>query len=242
MDFWASADHHFGHKGILKRGRPFATVEEMDEVMIDRHNARVGKRDHVIFAGDWCASNDEKYVKRLFNAMNGQKHLVPGNHHSKAVLELPWGTRYRDQITVKQSNPSRKFIITHFAAHSWDYMYSGSYLLFGHTHGKLQPRGRSMDIGVDSWGYAPVSPDEAIAAMKKYNPDFNTYIPEGDTIRRYRIHENDQHLILDDGLPAQDYLDENTRIEIEQDGRTLAQMRPQPDTNLFPEPSTPFNI
>jgi calcineurin-like phosphoesterase family protein len=233
--FWVAADHHFGHKGILRRGRPFASVEEMDEVMIGRHNARVGKHDHVIFAGDWCASDDEKYVKRLFGAMNGQKHLVPGNHFSKVVLGLPWSTPCRDQINVKQKAPSRKFVITHFAAHSWDHMYGGSYLLFGHTHGKLKPRGRSMDIGVDSWGYAPVSPDEAILAMKTYNEDFNTYIPEGDTIRRFKIHPDDQHLIVEDGLEGRNFFEQNVRQEIEQGGKALAQMYPQPDNNLFPD-------
>jgi calcineurin-like phosphoesterase family protein len=212
MDFLVSADHHFGHKGILRRGRPFQTVEEMDEAMIDRHNARAGRTDHVFFCGDFSGSTDEKYLRKIFGALKGQKHLVLGNHDTRQVLSLP---------------------IEHFASHSWDQMYNGSYLLYGHTHGKLGGRGRSIDVGVDSWGYQPIAPDEAISAMKKYNADFCEYVPEQERIQRFHIHENDRQLIIDDGLDGRNYLEKNLRLEQQYEGRTLAQMRPQTDTNLF---------
>lgn len=255
-DFLVSADHHFGHKGILKRGRPFQTVEEMDEALIERHNKRTGKRDHVFFVGDFSGSNDEKYLRKIFHALNGQKHLIPGNHDSKQVMQLPWATPVRHQVTLasdaEESNypweqpfkdrrvvkqPGRKFVLQHFAATSWDHMYNGSYLLFGHTHGKLVAHGRSIDVGVDSWGYEPITPDMAIMAMKKYNADFNTYIPEQDMIQRYAIHEDDQHLIVEDGLDGRDFLRENLRLEEELGGKTVAQMRPQKELDLFDQPT-----
>jgi hypothetical protein len=96
-----------------------------------------------------------------------------------------------------------------------------------------------MDIGVDSWGYEPVTPDEAIQAMKKYNRDFNTYIPEMDKIQRFRIHNDDQHLILDDGLDGRDYFEENCRLEAELEGKALAQTRPQPELDLFENTVSP---
>lgn len=251
-DFLVTADQHFGHQGILKRGRPFQTVEDMDDAMIERHNKRVGKKDHVFFVGDFSGSSDEKYLRKIFHALNGQKHLVPGNHDSKQVLNLPWATPVRLQVTLsadaEDSNypweqpfkdrrivkqPGRKFILSHFAPLSWDYMYSGSFLLYGHTHGKLPGRGRSIDVGVDSWGYQPITPDEAIAAMKKYNPDFNNYIPEQESIQRYFIHEDDQHLILDDGLDGKNYLEQNLRLEEQLEGKTVAQTKPQSELNLF---------
>ncbi len=137
---------------MLIRGRPFSSVEEMNEIMIERHNKRVGKRDHVIFIGDWCASDDEKFVKSMFNAMNGQKHLIPGNHYSKAVLSLPWATPVKDQWVIRQRSVGRTFVLNHYASYSWDRMYHGSYLLYGHTHGRLRGHGRSIDVGVDAWG------------------------------------------------------------------------------------------
>jgi hypothetical protein len=111
-------------------------------------------------------------------------------------------------------------------------MYKGSYLLFGHTHGKLKGHGRSIDVGVDSWGYQPVSPDEAILAMKKYNEDFNDYVPEQKVIQRYHIHEDDAAYIHDDGLDGRDFLQQNLKREIELGGLPFVQTQSQEEVVL----------
>jgi len=42
--------------------------------------------------------------------------------------------------------------------------------LFAHSHGRLEPVGKSWDIGVDNNGYYPVSMDELVEIMEK-RPD-----------------------------------------------------------------------
>ena len=82
---FVASDHHFGHtnsweKFKLADGsplRPFTSTEEMDETMIERHNAKVKTGDTVYFLGDVVIN--KKYLE-LVKRMNGRKILVRGNH------------------------------------------------------------------------------------------------------------------------------------------------------------------
>ena len=48
-----TSDLHFGHENVLRfDNRPFQTIEEMDEELIRRWNAKVGKGDLVYVLGD----------------------------------------------------------------------------------------------------------------------------------------------------------------------------------------------
>ena len=79
------SDHHLGHtnsweKFKLEDGsplRPFTSTEEMNETMIERHNAKVKEQDTVYFLGDVVIN--KKYLE-LVKRMNGRKILVRGNH------------------------------------------------------------------------------------------------------------------------------------------------------------------
>ena len=61
MRVFASSDHHFYHKNIIKyANRPFNFEDEncvIDNAryMIDRHNAVVGHNDIALFVGDLSA-------------------------------------------------------------------------------------------------------------------------------------------------------------------------------------------
>lgn len=91
MAVWFTADHHFGHARVIELAkRPFASVEEMDEAMIERWNARVAKGDLIYHIGDFAFTDHMPYLSRL----NGQKRLILGNHdHSNRVKKAKgWST------------------------------------------------------------------------------------------------------------------------------------------------------
>lgn len=53
VKIWFTSDTHFGHKNILRFcKRPWNTVEEMDEGLIQNWNKVVGKDDIVFHLGD----------------------------------------------------------------------------------------------------------------------------------------------------------------------------------------------
>lgn len=80
IDTWFCSDHHFGHKNILeyeKEARPFSSVEEMNETIIERHNSVIKPQDIVYFLGDFAFG--KKHIE-LAGRMHGKKRLVMGNH------------------------------------------------------------------------------------------------------------------------------------------------------------------
>jgi calcineurin-like phosphoesterase family protein len=78
------SDTHFGHANICvftksdgTKVRPFNSADEMDEVMIERWNAMVGKDDKVYHLGDVAIP---KKSLNLLEKLNGRKILIKGNH------------------------------------------------------------------------------------------------------------------------------------------------------------------
>ena len=80
MTFY-TADPHFGHANILKLcSRPFDTIEEMNEALIKKWNAKVSGSDTVYIIGDMffrCAD-----PAAILSRLKGKKILVVGNHDS----------------------------------------------------------------------------------------------------------------------------------------------------------------
>lgn len=110
---WFTSDTHFGHKNILdyeKEARPFATVEEMNETLIDNWNQTVGKRDTVYHLGDFAfGSSNIGIASRL----NGVKKLVLGNHDTyPSHLYLAHFTRLFGAYYWKRC------ILTHIPVHA----------------------------------------------------------------------------------------------------------------------------
>ena len=82
-DFF-TADLHFGHNNVINfkntdgtKARDFATVQDMEDAMVQMHNEIVKPTDKVYMLGD-IAFNQRGLDK--VKQMNGIKILVKGNH------------------------------------------------------------------------------------------------------------------------------------------------------------------
>ena len=75
-----SSDTHFCHnQPFLYEPRGFQSVEEMNEVIIQRWNKVVKPDDVVYHLGDIMLNNDIKGIE-CFRRLNGQIFLIYGNH------------------------------------------------------------------------------------------------------------------------------------------------------------------
>lgn len=168
-DFF-TADPHFGHTNIIRLcKRPFETVEQMNETLIDNWNSIVSPGDNVYLLGDVFLHMTQKEALKLRRNLNGSIHLILGNHDSIAKT-IPQAFAFIKESYLFEKDEVRIYL-SHYAHRCWPKSHSGAWHLYGHSHGNLpcDTNLLSFDVGVDCWNYTPVSLDqviERIGAMK----------------------------------------------------------------------------
>lgn len=171
MTVWFTSDHHFGHARIIELARrPFASVEDMDETMIARWNAKVEKGDTVFHLGDFAFCDHTPYLERL----NGQKRLILGNHDHSNRVKKAKGWQTVDSL-LHVTIDGTPLVLCHYGMRVWNRSHYGAIHLYGHSHGSLPGDGQSMDVGVDCWRFYPLSlehiRDWLDAAPARMEPD-----------------------------------------------------------------------
>ena len=155
MATWFTADTHFGHgaaRGFHRR--PFASTAEMDAAMIAAWQATVGPDDELWHLGDFAVGRRVD-AAALLAALPGRKHLLTGNNDPAVTTAQPgWASvQAYAEITVDGT----ALVLCHYAFRTWRDMAHGAWNLHGHSHGRLKPQPRQADVGVDAWGFRPVT-------------------------------------------------------------------------------------
>jgi calcineurin-like phosphoesterase family protein len=198
MDYFISDTHH-SHGNIIKYcKRPFmsdkevaeldacsnldrnavrnvrisqATIDYMNQTMIDNINAVVGEDDTLWHIGDvgWFKdfSQAERWRDRIFCR---NINLIWGNHDEEFIA--PLFNKVWDQVKIKVSG--QDIVLNHYPMANWDKKHHGSWHLYGHCHGTHEkwrkehmPDSFCFDVGVDCWGFKPLSFKEVSATMKQ---------------------------------------------------------------------------
>lgn len=154
MKIYITADHHFNHENIIKYcKRPFKTTKEMNGVMIEKWNKKVGKDDLVIHLGDFGLGNKEK-IKEIRKRLNGIIILIKGNH-DKAI---------KDFIVVRDSIQIGNLLFSHRPILKEE-VPKGCINIHGHIHEKNSING--INVSVDKTNYEPVSIEDIISEIKR---------------------------------------------------------------------------
>lgn len=185
-----TSDTHFNHKNIiLYCQRPFDTIEKMNEAIIANWNKTVPQDGIVFHLGDFALGGSEAWNKVL-PRLNGQIHLILGNHDMKNFRQgyAEHFTSVQEQLTVEMGK--KKLILTHFPL----LCYHGTWgtemnvwNLHGHVHickhkeansGKDFERMKlafptQYDVGMDLNDYTPISFDK-VKERIKYQIEHNT--------------------------------------------------------------------
>ena len=166
-----TSDTHFGHNNIIKYcGRPFNSIEEMDETIINNWDSVVGKDDYIFHLGDFCFGGADKW-KYYLNQLNGKKYLILGNHDFK---NYPRSQEYQFENVSQQmliTIGNYKLVLNHYPFLTFPgYYHNKIFQLFGHVHSGGRPNVDSprlklllptqYDVGVDNNNFKPVSFNE----------------------------------------------------------------------------------
>lgn len=153
------SDTHFGHRNIIEHcGRPFSSVEEMDEALLAQINASVRGGDVLYHLGDfgWRGGDVKSYRDRIACR---QVRLVRGNHDDRKAIRAA-GFQSIDELLYLKIN-GQKLTLCHYPFESWK---RNSIHLHGHRHGESKPKPGRLDVGWDALGRrGPVSLDEILA-------------------------------------------------------------------------------
>lgn len=168
---YLTADTHFFHRNIIKYcNRPFGNEAEMNEALVRNWNERVKSNDLVFHLGDFAVGvKDQKALVDLAYSLNGQICLIKGNHENAVLKNDTMRDRFnwiRDYFELKA--PEADIILFHYALRVWNKSHHGALHAFGHSHGSLpdDPNALSLDVGVDSWNYKPITIAEFKDGMK----------------------------------------------------------------------------
>ena len=143
------SDLHFYHEAINQKMdcRGFATVEEMNEYMIEKWNKKVRKNDEVVILGDFSWGTS-KQTNEILERLKGKLFLITGNHdkfvkqRTVHVERFGWIKPYEEL-----SDDKRKVVLCHYPIMCYNGQYRldkegnpKTYMLYGHVHDTMDER------------------------------------------------------------------------------------------------------
>lgn len=151
------ADTHFGSESIIRyENRPFKTIDEMDECLIEKWNSVVTEADTVYVLGDFSVYEDIKKDEEILSRLQGTKILIMGNHDTHRTpaqwREAGFAECSRWPILYKNF-----FLLSH------EPLYMNSNMpyvnIYGHVHGNASYRTfspQSACVSVERLAYTPI--------------------------------------------------------------------------------------
>jgi calcineurin-like phosphoesterase family protein len=160
------SDTHFNHANILnftdehgKLVRPgFATVDDMNEHIIEKWNSVVKPEDHIYHLGDvhFGAKLRAKENAAILRRLNGKKRLILGNHDDGKDPVLH---EFFEKIMLWRMFKEFAAVLSHTPMHPdtlGEARWEGKAVnVHGHIHHKTAPSERHINVSVEAVDYTP---------------------------------------------------------------------------------------
>lgn len=156
------SDLHYGHENILRlAGRPFMSVEDMNEWLMKHLREELTEDDIVFDLGDMFWKTDPTKANEIVESIPAKIYKVLGNHdpmkyyQGGGILENSFiGISDLLEITVSSKGLTYQAVLCHFPMLSWAHKTAGSLMIHGHCHGNIDGVNSAstdlrVDVGVD---------------------------------------------------------------------------------------------
>lgn len=175
-----TADMHLGHTNIIRYcGRPYTTVEEMDQALIRNWNAVVHRDDTVYVVGDFTMRpRAQDYLEQL----KGHKILIVGNHDyfARRASRCALFDEVAPYMQIRMEG--RRITLCHYPMLEWQGSRESpegkeyGYLIHGHIHNTVSPdysilyrAPHALNAGVDINDYRPVTFDQLVQNNARFD-------------------------------------------------------------------------
>lgn len=174
-NIWLISDTHFNHVNIAgdawgDMGRNFDSVQEMNELMIQRWNEVVRPGDIVYHLGD-VTFGDKNWMNIHWPRLMGSKRLIVGNHD-----DIPWLSKggWFKKVQMWRDFGEHNILLTHVPLHESSLIRSqrmadGTKIrrtrlnVHGHIHHNKSPKGPYHCVCVEQTDYRPVNMEDLFA-------------------------------------------------------------------------------
>lgn len=160
-NLFITSDEHYNHFNIIKMcNRPYYSVDEMNEALINNHNCIVGDDDITIHLGDfiWKGLKFDDIVYQL----NGYHIFIKGNHdHAYPSPRKDAKYEILENQILEFKYLKKRFVACHypFYPREWNGGYHRYINLYGHTHRRIEAvdNAGGYHVGVDTNDWKPVN-------------------------------------------------------------------------------------
>lgn len=167
MTRYVISDFHLHHDTIIEKcGRPFSSVEEMNDTLITNWNNTVQEDDLIYFLGDMAFATRAQVTQDIIPQLTGNLVFVPGNHDDikPSDAEFP----VLESCVIQHGK--YKFWCTHRPSETPDDWHH--WVLHGHVHNNnlyqhpfLFPQQNRVNVSAEVVGYKPRSLDEITSLL-----------------------------------------------------------------------------
>lgn len=174
-----TSDLHFGHdKEFLYAPRGFSNIYDHDNTIISNWNSTVAPEDDVYILGDLMLSNNYHGIWCV-NQLNGNKHIILGNHDTISRQEMYWDMKNIQEIKWADMIRFGKyhFFLCHYPTLTDNFdKYRKQFNLHGHTHSsdKFQfIEHCCYNVALDAHDNKPVEIEQILEDIRQLRQEYN---------------------------------------------------------------------